>query len=196
MILSRLFFRGEGRQPSLFLELIVVALGVILALAAEEYWADQERNRLINQNLQAVRAELEANQATIKASYAYHVDAGPKSFEALDYIESTGKYADASWYDGFRVPLLRHAAFDTALQMGVWAETSVPVTAAVNEAYACFERIEKNADAYQRALAETRRTDGVRFFNIIGFAYAQLSGNEERCFTAISAALDALQTAT
>ncbi len=194
MVLSRLLFRGEGRQPSLFLELIVVALGVILALAAEEYWADQERQRLINQNLQAVGAELQANEVTIRASYEYHVEAAPKSFAALDYIESTGQYADASWYTGFQVPLLRHAAFDTALQMGVWAETAVPVTAAVNEAYACFERIENTADAYQQALAGTRRTDGVRFFNIIGFAYSQLSGDEERCFKAINAAMDALKT--
>ena len=192
VVLSRLFFRSEGRQPSLFLELIVVVLGVILALGAEEYWAEQERMRLIKQNLKAVQAELEANAAQIKVSYDYHIVAGPKSFAALDFIEKTGSYADASWYNGFQVPLLRHAAFDTALQMGVWAETEVPVTAAVNEAYACFERIEKTADSYQQALAGTRRSDGTRFFNVIGFAYSQLSTNEERCIDAITVAQEAL----
>lgn len=194
MVLSKLLFRGEGRQPSLFLELIVVALGVILALAGEEYWADMERDRLINQNLEAVLAELQANEERLKVSYEYHAEVGPKSFEALDLLEKGGGYADASWYSGFEVPLLRHAAFDTALQMGVWAETDVPVTAAVNEAYACLERIEKTSDAYQQALAETRRTDGIRFFNIIGFAYAQLSSDEEYCFEAIGVATTALKS--
>lgn len=192
-MLSRLFFRSEGRQPSLFLELLVVVLGVILALGAEEYWAEQERIRLINQNLKAVEAELGANFERIQSSYEYHFQARPKSFEALDIIESEGSYSDAGWYRGFDVPLLRHAAFDTALQMGVWAETPVPVTAAVNEAYACFERIEKTADSYQQAMAETRRADGLRFFNILGFAFGQLSGEEERCLKATTSALEALK---
>lgn len=195
MIFSRLFNKSEGQRGSLFLELIVVALGVILALSAEQYWAEMERSRLIDQNYSAVLAELASNREEIQSAYDYHLAAGPKSFESLDYLESrSGPIADASWYRGTQIPLLKHAAFDTALQMGVWAETNVPVAMAVNEAYACFERIEDTADYFQQALAETRRADGIRFFNIIGFAFSQLSFYEVQCLTAIDAATDALNT--
>lgn len=196
MIFNRLFRRGtaaDTNSPSLLLELIVVALGVILALAAEQYWANLERERLIEQNLEAVAAELVANREVISTSYDYHADTSPKSFQALEKLQSTGEFVDASWFNGLKVPVVRRAAFDTALQMGVWAETDVATTAAINDAYACFERIETTAISYRTALAETRSTDGVRFFNVVGFAHSTLSEVEGRCLAAISIANSALE---
>jgi len=174
-------------------DMVVVCLGVFLALLLDQYWEQLNEEENNQAALNAIKSELEQNLEQVESKIEYHTTAREKSFEAVRLLEGGQDFINPSgWYTGLNVPLLRKASFTTALQIGTFNKMDPLLTAAVNDAYQCVDDLDRVLDTYMPALAQTRYNEGIRFFNIVGFAAADLANKETICVTRIRAAGQAI----
>jgi len=160
-------------------DMVVVCLGVFLALLLDQYWEQLNEEENNQAALNAIKSELEQNLEQVESKIEYHTTAREKSFEAVRLLEGGQDFINPSgWYTGLNVPLLRKASFTTALQIGTFNKMDPLLTAAVNDAYQCVDDLDRVLDTYMPALAQTRYNEGIRFFNIVGFAAADLANKE------------------
>ncbi|MGF1454237.1 MAG: hypothetical protein ACFB6R_02535 [Alphaproteobacteria bacterium] len=180
--------KHRGRLLGLAVELGVVTIGVLLALAFDQLREDWQQSAMARASLHAIDEELARNEKSIRDKVDYHEEASTRAFAALDTLDAGEAFVDAAWYRGFEVPVVQEAAYLTALEIGVFARIDPPVSAIVTQAYLCQRVLDKIGDTYLVPLAETRRDQGQRFFNIIGFALSNLVSQDMQCLEDIAAA--------
>ncbi len=142
--------------------------------------------------MSSIQQELLLNLAELEEKAEYHERISPLAFEALKNLEGGAAYTDSSWLEGVKYPVTRTAFFTTALQIGTFNQVSPALTASINGAYQCFDQLSNLTNAYLPTLVETKYNDGLRFFNIIGFATASLCNTEKVCIAQITTADQAI----
>jgi len=123
--------------PALF-EASFVVLGVILALAANEWREAREHRRDAEDALRAIRAELAANRTTVESSRAYHA----QLLSSLGGRPATEPSPTINMFTrGFVSPAqVTSTAWNVASETGVLSHIPYPTVLKLSRAYALQNR--------------------------------------------------------
>src|SRR4051812_40264798 len=107
----------RGSFLGLLLELVLVALGVFLALLANNWHEDQEHRGLAKSALRNFRDEMRANQRSVQEGRAYHekVAAEMRQFLGLPPPLTQEQFDKTVHFTGVHPVIFEHTAWDLAL---------------------------------------------------------------------------------
>jgi hypothetical protein len=148
-----LSLRSEGgpKWSTLLLEVVLIVLGVLLGLFANEWRkarADQARADIA---LEQVRAEIAYNQSEIdSALVSYHEQIRDSlrqlAQRATDGRPTTAEAITRAMPDGFRVPLLQTTAWDLSVQTGMINQFALETAAPIARLYTLQQFLQDKLD--------------------------------------------------
>ncbi|HEX6161896.1 MAG TPA: hypothetical protein VFZ31_00930 [Vicinamibacterales bacterium] len=93
-------------------EIILISIGVLIAMAVDQWRTDREHSDQARAALQRLKTEMESNRATVVGVQAYHVELRR---QLGDYLDPKIKAANVQISRGMSPAIFEHAAWDLAL---------------------------------------------------------------------------------
>ncbi|HUQ51006.1 MAG TPA: hypothetical protein VM692_02215 [Gammaproteobacteria bacterium] len=187
----------HGRTAaSMAVQVVLIALGVFLGLAGEEWRGDRENHRLAIETLQRFRTEVTANREAVAQVKDYHSE---RHAELIAYFAATEeqKSGVALHIAGIQPPRFERTAWDLALATGTLTYIDSELAFALSRTYA----VQATTDQLGRGLTDAmylRSPDGdpEGFFSALKLYYDDLTEIEpnllpvyDKLLTAIDEAL-------
>lgn len=152
--------RSDLSRPigHIVLEAALVAMGVVLALAANEWRQEVHSRETAEQALGSIRAELEVNHAAIDTALSYHTAIA----ESLRAHLSTRRTPSHRLFSrGYIAPaLLQRDAWDTARQTNALAPLPYQRVLAISRIYSLLKSYETQKESSGRVIYETLFKEG------------------------------------
>ena len=187
--------RRVRTAASMALQVILIALGVFLGLAGEEWRQGRENHRLAAEMLQRFRTEIAANRTMLMSVKDYHAE---RLAELKTYFAAPAEARDATIvkFTGLRPPFFERTAWDLALATQSLAYIDANLAFALSRTYS-FQNVTNELgrgvlDAmYTRPPTEADNN----FFVVLELYYGDLGGLEPGLVAAYDQLLPAIDEA-
>lgn len=147
-IVSKGGFRWLSGWSKLFLEMLAITFGVLLAFGLNAWWQDRSLAEFDRVSLSQIQTEIDRNYDTIKIGYDYRTNLYPKLLNVERGVLSMSKIE----FQGTRPPRIETAAYDLALTSGVFARIEPGKAQTFIRTYLDFENIENTHTLYAASL--------------------------------------------
>lgn len=141
-------FRWLSGWSRLFLEMLAITFGVLLAFALTEWRTEAKRENFTTLSLAQVDAEIERNYETIGRAYDYHV----RLYKDVTAAQNDGRSLREIQFRGTQPPKLERAAYEIALGNAVFADLDPAKSQQIVATYLDFENIDKIHGLYSSGL--------------------------------------------
>lgn len=192
---SRKSRRRTRAALSMALQVALIALGVFLGLAGEEWRQDRENHRIAAETLRRLRAELVENRKSLIAVKDYH---STRHTELQAYFAAPAKTRDPATvkFDGLRPPLLERTAWDFTLANDSLVDIDPDLAYALARAYYFHNIVDELGRNVMSAMYARPPTDeNTNFFAAVDLYYADLVGLEPGLIATYDELLPALDRA-
>ncbi len=183
------------RTGGLLVELFIVMVGVLVALAFDEWREEQQRAEVLNNVLVAMVEETERNLAAVREVRAYHEEMRDVFNDYANRFEETREWAfPDEEFEGMRLAELSDAAYQSGLMTGLLPRLEFGTLQEISRAYARVESYNRDNERFALATLQTDFKDASRYLRILNFHFASLNDSETRlipAFEALSEQLDA-----
>lgn len=194
---SRRAFAWLRSAPLLELGLIVV--GALLALALEDWQEARERTERDRVMLTMVSAELSANAERLSEDSRYHNAMLAPIMQSVRRMRQEGLFGLPEGWQGVRPIILTSAAYELALQNGTLARVPAKAALQLAEAYEQLDALERSRANVQLVTLQTDFQDGPRYLRLQAEGVrverdgaASLAPVLENAVTVLDDAIDAL----
>lgn len=173
--------RGSRRARtavSMGIQVVLIALGVFLGLAGEEWREDRENRRLAAEMLQRFRTELVTNRETVVSVKDYHVE---RLAELKAFLAAPVDARDASVvnFAGIRPPILERTAWDLALATESLAFIDAELAFALSRTYYFQDLADRLGRGVMDAMYARPPTEtDSNFFAVLELYYSDLADLE------------------
>jgi hypothetical protein len=178
------------------LQVVLIAIGVFLGLAGEEWREDRENRRLARETLLRFRAEVAANRNAVLEVKDYHVEKHAllkAYFEAADEEERANVSVDLR---GIRPPSFESTAWDLAVATGTLAYIDSELAFALSRTYGIQMTVNQLGNGMMEAMyLRTPTLDGEAFLAALKLYYDDLTELEPRLIPDYDTLLMALDEA-
>ena len=173
--------RGRRRArtvASMALQVALIALGVFLGLAGEEWRQDRENQRLAAETLRRFRTEITVNRETLTGVKDYHAERYAE-LEAYFAEPAEARNADNVKFASLRPPFLERSAWDLALANESLTYVDANLAFALSRTY-YFQRIadELGRGVMNAMYARPPTEEDTNFFAAVHLYYGDLVGLE------------------
>src|SRR6266481_4999103 len=147
-------FRGEHRSfLSLLIEVVLVAVGVLLALWANNWHEDREHRAQVQAALRNFASEMEANRQATQRNRAYHETFARELREFLASKEpaSEDHLNKSVHFEGMRPVIFEHTAWDLALATQALSYLDPDLAFDISKVYTKQNAFEKLEDSFLAA---------------------------------------------
>lgn len=165
----------ETKKPKYNLKLIrevfIVIIGALVALAADDWQEERERDERDQQVLSMVLSEIKTNLDNIKSSGSYHEDMLKKLNESIDILSNEDRFVTPEgWQDTSEIPTLT-AAFQLALLSGTLSRIDADLALIISTLYDEIESFDIQRTQIGLSTLQTGFRDGTRYFRLkrVGF---------------------------
>lgn len=141
-------FRLFSGWSRLFLEMLAITFGVLLAFALNEWRSESKQRAFIDLSLAQVEAEIDRNYKTVLRTYEYHV----RMYKNIVAAQQDGRSLMEIEFRGTQPPKLERAAYEIALGNAVFAEHDPKESQEIVAIYLDFENIEKIHGLYSSGI--------------------------------------------
>jgi hypothetical protein len=138
-------FSGWSR---LFLEMLAITFGVMLAFVLNEWRSESKRKAFTELSLTQVEAEIDRNYDKINAAYDYHV----KLYKNVIAAQNDGRTLAEIGFRGTQPPRLERAAYEIALGNSVFAQHDPEESQRIVATYLDFENVSRTHALYSSGL--------------------------------------------
>ena len=145
-------------------EFIIVIVGALIALAADDYQEASERAERDRQVLVMLKKELDANVQAIRMSDGYHQEMVPKIVNSLRLIEEENRFVMPEGFDNDREIEAVDAAFELAKISGTLSRLSPDTGIILSRTYDELSRFDDRRSQIDLATIQSSFKDGVRYF--------------------------------
>jgi hypothetical protein len=180
---------------AMVLQVVLIAVGVFLGLAGEEWRQDRENRRLATETLRRFRTEIAANRATVLEIKDYHAEryAELNAYFAAP-VETRG--AVELRFAGVRAPRFQRTAWELALASGTIAYIDPELAFVLSQTYGDQSMTDQlGANMMQVMYERPPGQANDAFLATIHAYYGDLSGIEPGLVTAYDTLLVALDEA-
>jgi hypothetical protein len=176
-------------------QVILIAVGVFLGLAGEEWREDRENRRLADETLRRFRAEIVVNRNAIIKVKDYHTERLAE-IEAYFAADPAARDTVAVQFAGLRPPFLVNTAYEFSLATGSLAYVEADLAFALSKTYG----IQQIANELGRAVAQTMyfqppREAGAAFFATVELYYGDLTAIEPELLASYDGLIPAIDHA-
>ena len=173
-ILSRVSQQGgEHRKPtlSLFFEVVLIAVGVFLALWANNWHENQEHRSQARAALRNFAGEMEANRQAIERNRRYHETLACELHEFLTSKEAQTdeRFGQTVHFEGMRPETFEHTAWDLALATQALSYLKPDLAFDISKVYTQQNALQKLEDSF---LTSAFTPSGLSNENLKGLATA------------------------
>lgn len=141
-------FKWLSGWSRLFLEMLVITFGVLLAFGLNAWWEGRKQAEFDRVTLSQINIEIDRNYDAIDSVYKYRLDLYPK-IVAIERGELS--VADIE-YRGTRSPRLETAAYDLALVSGVFGRVEPEKAQTLVKTYLNFDNVNQTHRLYANSL--------------------------------------------
>lgn len=145
-------------------EFIIVVIGALIALAADDYQEASERAERDRQVLVMLKNEIESNIQAVENSDGYHQRMLPKITESLRLMETESRFVMPEGFDNDREIEAVEAAFELAKISGTLSRVSPDTGLILSRAYDELGRFDEKRSQTDLATIQSSFKDGVRYF--------------------------------
>ena len=178
------------------LQVVLIAVGVFLGLAGEEWREDRENRRLASETLRRFRTEIAANRDIVVAVKDYHAE---KLTELNAYFAATTdeeRDKVSVVLRGVRPPKFESTAWDLAIATGTLAYLDSELAFALSRTYAVQTTANQLGSGFMNAMyLRTPTLDGDAFLAALKLYYDDLTEIEPGLLPAYDTLLVALDEA-
>jgi hypothetical protein len=177
------------------LQVVLIALGVFLGLAGEEWRQGRENRRLADDTLRRFRTEIATNRDIVRGVQDYHAD---KLAELNAYFAATAEQrANISIpFAGVRPPRFESTAWELALATGTLAHLDSELAFTLSRTYGIQEMTNQLGNGMLEAMYLRPPTlDGDGFLGAVQLYYDDLTDIEPGLLVAYDALLTVLDDA-
>ena len=177
------------------LQVVLIAVGVFLGLAGEEWREDRENQRLASETLRRFRAEIATNRDIVLADKDYHAE---RHAELVAYFDaSEEEKANLSVrFAGVRAPRFESTAWDLAVATGTLAYLDPELAFALSRTYSIQTMTNQLGTGMMNAIYQRTPTlDGDAFLAAVKLYYDDLTDIEPRLILVYDTLLTALDEA-
>lgn len=170
--------RARPSPLSMVLQVALIAVGVFLGLAGEEWREDRENRRVAADALRRLRVELEVNRESVARVKDYHAE---RLAELKTYFAGPVETRDATVvrFAGLRVPVFERAAYDLALATGSLANIDPELGFHLSRTYNYQNMANELGRGVMDAMYTKPPSDGdASFFAVLQLYYGDLGGLE------------------
>jgi len=175
------------------LQVVLIAVGVFLGLAGEEWREDRENQRLAADTLRRFHTEIRTNREMILENMDYHA----KTHAELEaYLAAPEGERGSVPFDGIRVPRFESNAWDLALATGSLAYLDAELAFSLSRTYALQTITNQlGASLAQRMYAQPPKVEREAFVGVLELYYDDLTDIEPLLVPAYDALMVAIDEA-
>jgi hypothetical protein len=161
---------------AMVLQVVLIAVGVFLGLAGEQWREDRENERLAADTLRRFRTEIRTNREMILENMDYHA----KTHAELEaYLATPEGQRGTVPFDGIRVPRFESNAWDLALATGSLAYLDAELAFSLSRTYALQTITNQlGASLAQRMYAQPPKVEREAFVGVLELYYDDLTDIE------------------
>lgn len=141
-------FRLFSGWSRLFLEMLAITFGVMLAFVLNEWRSESKRKAFTELSLAQVEAEIDRNYDKINTAYEYHL----KLYKGVIAAQKDGRSLGEIGYRGTQPPRLERAAYEIALGNSVFAQHDPEVSQRIVATYLDFQNVSRTHALYSSGL--------------------------------------------
>ena len=187
--------RRSRTAASMVLQVVLIAVGVFLGLAGEEWREDRENRRLAAEMLRRFRTELVTNRETVMGIKDYHVErlAELKTFFAAPVDQ---RDATVVKFAGIRPPFFERTAWDLAIATQSLTFVDAELAFALSRTYG-FQNLanELGRGVVDAMYARPPTEADTNFFAVLELYYSDLTGLEPGLVAAYDELIPAIDEA-
>lgn len=143
-------FKWLSGWSRLFVEMLVITFGVLLAFGLNAWWEGRKQAEFDRVSLSQVYDEIDRNYDTIANIYSYRTDLYPKILS----VENGNMLMSETGFQGTRPPQIEKAAYDLALASGVFARSKPESAQTLISIYLDFDGIKNTHQLYASSLPQ------------------------------------------
>jgi hypothetical protein len=160
----------------MLLQVVLIAVGVFLGLAGEEWREDRENRRLAGETLVRFRAEVAANRDAVLAVKDYHAEKHAQLTAYFAAATDEDKAAVSVDLAGIRPPRFESTAWDLAVATGTLAYIDSELAFALSRTYAVQTTANQLGNGMMEAMyLRTPTLDGEAFLAALKLYYDDLT---------------------
>ncbi|MDJ0653776.1 MAG: hypothetical protein QNJ40_06470 [Xanthomonadales bacterium] len=176
------------RAYPLLVELSVVMVGVLAALAFDEWREEQQREDLLVNVLNGLLVETRGNLQAAEDVVEYHRRMRDVFDDYANRLRETGKWQyPEEATEGMRLAELSDAAYQSGLMTGLLPLVQYDTLEAMSRVYGQIDAYFRNNERYALATLQTDFRDGSRYLRILNFHFGALADSEATLIEAIKA---------
>ena len=183
----------KTRAFPLLIELFVVMVGVLAALAFDEWREEQQREELLVNVLNGLLVETRNNLQATTDVVEYHARLRDVFDEYANRLEETGEWQyPEEAYGGMRLAELSDAAYQSGLMTGLLPLVHYDTLEAMSRVYGRIAAYGRDNERYALATLQTDFRNGSRYLRILNFHFSALADSETLLIEEIRALEDQL----
>ena len=177
------------------LQVALIAIGVFLGLAGEEWREDRENRRLADETLQRFRSEILANRAAITKVMDYHL-ARLKELDAYFAAPIETRHTVELNFQDLQPPAFEHNVWEVAVATGALSYIDADLSAAIASTYGYQRLSDQLASGVIQTMYQCPPFDGdAHFLGAVRLYYNDLAGLEPGLLAAYDALIPAIDDA-
>jgi type II secretory pathway pseudopilin PulG len=158
------------RAARVVFELALIIVGVLIALAVDEWRERRDAAATAAAALQLVEDEIERNAALAAEAQPRHVAVGAAHRKALDVLRDSGRFERPTGdLADVRPSVFTRSGYDALLLAGVATALDPETLAAIAAAYEAQDNYRDVSQRYFSSVLATDFTDGQRYFQQLWF---------------------------
>ena len=151
---------------TLIREVFIVILGVLVALAADDWQENSERNERDQQVLLMLKSELKTNLDHIRNSGNYHPLMLEEIEESIKILKEENRFIlPENWRDKAEVPTI-NSAFQVALVSGTLSRIEPELALTLSSLYDQLTTFDDTRNQIDLSTIQTSFDDGVRYLTL------------------------------
>jgi hypothetical protein len=177
------------------LQVVLIALGVFLGLAGEQWREERQSRRLADDALGRLKTELVANREEVARVKDYHAE---RLAELKKFFATPVEARDATIvrFAGVRTPFFERSAYDLALTTGSLANIDPELAFHLSRTYHYQDVANELGRGVMNAMYTRPPADGdATFFAVLELYYGDLGGLEPGLLEAYDALIPAIDSA-
>jgi hypothetical protein len=177
------------------LQVVLIAVGVFLGLAGEEWREDRENRRLADETLRRFRTEILANRAAIAKVMDYHL-ARLKELDAYFAAPIETRHTVQLNFQDLQPPAFEQSVWEVAVATGALSYIDADLTAAIASTYGYQRLSNELAAGVMQTMYQRPPFDGdTHFLGAVRLYYSDLAGLEPGLLEAYDALIPAIDDA-
>jgi hypothetical protein len=143
--------RRSGSVAAMVVQVVLIAVGVFLGLAGEEWREDRENRRLATETIRRFRTEVATNRDAVLGVKDYHAE---KRTQLTAYLTATAEERVnlRVQLDGIRILRFESTAWDLALATGTLAYLDAELAFALSRVYAAQAMLDGLTNGLSQAM--------------------------------------------